>query len=140
MTKKRRKKSGLRVELREDKKLRKSELKFTTLVGDCAKLQSKCWKTNNQTVNVPERVSKFETVHTKIWAGVWATPWITLNSMQTTKFTRNGALIRKHLKVTIASGRKNEIVRRIEYKNWVSALVAFNREFGVLNLNFLYIF
>ena len=44
------------------------------------------------------------------------------------------------MKITIASGSKNEIVRRIEYKNWVSALVAFNREFGVLNLNFLYIF
>ena len=43
------------------------------------------------------------------------------------------------MEITIA-GSENEIVRRIEYKNWVSALVAFNREFGVLNLNFLYIF
>ena len=60
--------------------------------------------------------------------------------MQKMKITKNGALIRKDIKITIASGSKNEIVRRIEYKNWVSALVAFNREFGVLNLNFLYIF
>ena len=40
------------------------------MVGDCAKLQSKCCKTKNQTKNVPERVSKFETVHTIVWAGV----------------------------------------------------------------------
>ena len=59
--------------------------------------------------------------------------------MQKRKITENGALIGNQMKITIA-GSENEIVRRIEYKNWVSALVAFNREFGVLNLNFLYIF
>ena len=59
--------------------------------------------------------------------------------MQKMKITKNGALIGNQMKITIA-GSENEIVRRIEYKNWVSALVAFNREFGVLNLNFLYIF
>ena len=108
------------------------------MVGLCAKLQSKCWKTKNQTKNVPERVSKFESVQKNIWAGVWATPLVMLKTMQKGKITKNCA--RKEGEITFARGSKDEIVRRIEYKNWVSALVAFNREFGVLNLNFLYIF
>ena len=64
---------------------------------------------------MPERVSKFETVHTNGWAGVWRTPLVMLNTMQKRKITKNCA--QKEGEITFASGSKDEIVRRIEYKN-----------------------